>query len=548
MAPISSSINRANAHPLSTQVKQGNKQQQPFEPAIQLDHAERASISEVKSTAESTRVQIVDRQEPLSLSRAALVAKGYDQALRGSGEQFSFVQTTFGAIQQSQSALTEMYDLAQKALSHDISAQERTQLNDEFKSLNHILSRVAARTRFQGDRILNRPVTHLNIEGEDVRLKSVRPETLGRQAQVQTYGSVIGEVSLLGGDDESVGQDRLLINGIQIRDSRPEDDPLSIHAKSGSAIAKASAINAHHQETGVEAFATPTVTDSTMVMLHSNLLGFNALGHQGPIQGASLKGGEALWLNGVRIEGIEVQPYDRDYTLRTAINAHQAQTGVLAGLGARGELILTAPDGRNIQLIYEGAHDGRALEAQIGLLDGAAGTLVYTGRVSLMSQAPIEADFGVEVSESLGGVVGALSALGPVVLGIDRAVALDAMNLNDPSSSYAALKSVTLAREEIDGLFVELERYQEKLEGALNTLSTQLPTRNLLVKHTQDPLQGIEEAKRLAVDTRLKILKLPTRVLIGQANHDQSFCTELLDASYHTMTVEMNGVGPSSIF
>jgi len=68
MAPISSSINRANAHPLSTQVKQGNKQQQPFEPAIQLERTDSAGVSQLKGPQESARVQAVEqRQEPLSL-------------------------------------------------------------------------------------------------------------------------------------------------------------------------------------------------------------------------------------------------------------------------------------------------------------------------------------------------------------------------------------------------------------------------------------------------------------------------------------------------
>jgi hypothetical protein len=361
---------------------------------------------------------------------------------------------------------------------------------------------------------------------------------------VLTYGAVIGEVSLLGGDDEGAGQDQLIINGVKIRDSRPEDDVVSTHTRSGSAIAKATAINAHSAETGVEAFATATVTDATMVALHSNLLGFMALGHQGPIQGASLTSGEALWVNGARVEGVEVQPYDADGALRGAINAHQAQTGVIATVGARGELILTAPDGRNIQLTYEGAHDGRALEAQLGLMDGAAGTLVYTGRVTLTSQAPIEADFGAEVSESLGGVVGAMSALGPVVLGVDRAAALDAMSLSDPSTARGALRSVDLATQEVEGLLRELSRYQGRLEGALDSLSTTLPSRDQVATATQSP----EEAQRLAEQARAQLVSAPYRVLVGQANHDQSFCTELLDASYHTISVEMTGVGPSSIF
>jgi len=549
MAPISSSVNRANAHPLSTQVKQGAKQQQPFEPAIQLERSDSAGISELRGAGESAQVRAVDlNQEALSLSRAALVARGYDQALRGSGEQFSFVQTTLGAVQQSQSVLHEMRGLAERGLSHELSAQERTQLNDEFGSLSHILSRVAARTRFQGERVLNRPVTHLSIEGEDVRLKSVRPETLGRQAQALTYSAVIAELSLLGGDDEQPGQDQLTLNGVQVRDSRPEDDQLSTQARAGSAIAKAAAINAHSAETGVEAVATPTVTDGASTALHGQLLGFTALGHKGPIQPTSLTGGEAMLINGARFEGFEVQAYDMDGALRAAINAQSAQTGVTASVGAHGELLLSALDGRNIHLVYEGAHEGRALEAQLGLMDGAGGSLVYAGRVSLSSSAPIEADFGAEVSESLGGVIGALSAMGPVVLGVDRAAALDAMSLTDPGRAQAALKSVQLAQVEVEGLFTELSGYQARLEGALSALSGQLPSRESAALRPRESLTGLDQARQLASETQAQLKLASRRALLGQANHDQAFCAELLDPSYHNITVEMTGVGPTSIF
>ena len=398
--PIPSAVDRR----LSLGVNLGTQgqRQPPFDPNARIESGG-VDLKGVGEALRPERVGAPTPREPLTLSRAALSARGYDQALRGSGEQVSFLQTAASAVSEALRLVDRMGELAARAVEVP---EEGKALQAELKELTRDLSRLAARATFNGERVFSRPVTQVSAEGVDVRLRSLRPETLGRQARALTYGGVVAETSLLGGDEATAGADRLLINGVVIRDSRAEDDPLSTHAPYGSAAAKAAAINAHSAETGVTALVRPARTDAPTPQ-HDALLGFPALGSGGPVVAHSMGRGEAIVVNGVRFEGLSFLDGDADGALRAALNARAAQTGAYASVGGYGELILEVADGRNLHLSYEGPEQGRALEARVGLRDGAGGSVSYAGALTLVSASPIELDLGWEVSEALGGVVGA---------------------------------------------------------------------------------------------------------------------------------------------
>jgi flagellin-like hook-associated protein FlgL len=536
--PIPSAVDRK----LSLGVNLGTQgqRQPPFDPTARI---ESGAIGDLKGTGEAARPARVSAPAPreaLTLSRAALSARGYDQALRGSGEQVSFLQTAASAVSEAQRLVERMGALAARAVE---APEEGGALQAELKELTRGLSRLAARATFNGERVFSRPVTQVSAEGVDVRLRSLRPETLGRQARALTYGGVVAETSLLGGDEATAGADRLLINGVAIRDSRAEDDPLSTHAPYGSAAAKAAAINAHSAQTGVTALVRPARTDAPTPQ-HDALLGFPALGSGGPVVAHAMGRGEAIVLNGVRFEGLSFLDSDADGALRAALNARSDATGAYASVGQYGELILEVADGRNLHLSYEGPERGRALEARVGLRDGAGGSVAYAGALTLVSADPIELDLGWEVSEALGGVSGAPGGgLGAVVLGVDRAYALDTATLTDPLGAHAAQSAIWIARGALEAQMRDLESYHARLDDDLSGLATTLSATRAALS------QGGEEARSRALTEACRhISARPLDAIFAQANASRRHALALLDAELTGADLEPEGLAPISIF
>mgnify|MGYP003625983579 CR=1 FL=1 len=160
------------------------------------------------------------------------------------------------------------------------------------------------------------------------------------------------------------GLNDLSINGIAIDSSvTTSADTISTTDASSSAISIAAAVNASSQWHGV----TATVTNTTLD------LGVPTLG--------ALAAND-FTLNGVGISG----PVASDADLLTLVNDQSTSTGVVATQpgGAGTAIILTASDGRNIQVQTDGTTAG-ATFANFNLNGGSALDRVKTGDFSLAS-------------------------------------------------------------------------------------------------------------------------------------------------------------------
>lgn len=151
----------------------------------------------------------------------------------------------------------------------------------------------------------------------------------------------------------------LLING---RPVFSQADGLSTIYADASAAAKAAAIN--NGDYGVQAEITPA--------------GFTAAG---PVQAGSLGPGD-LVINGIEILVDPVSDLDSDNALVRAINARQADTGVVASRDQDGKLILSAQDGRNLQVATSAMGEQ---VTQLNNLDWQPADQVHFGSVRLWS-------------------------------------------------------------------------------------------------------------------------------------------------------------------
>jgi flagellin len=142
---------------------------------------------------------------------------------------------------------------------------------------------------------------------------------------------------------KSLGANDLVINGVKIRATTTADDKLSSTVstssdKTASAIAIASAINAHSAETGVRAFANPVITQGALTTVLPK----------------PDKGPQSLYVNGTQVT-IELDPMDSVLERRTkvvdAINQRGGQHGVTASDNGNG--VTLSGDGRNLSVWFD---------------------------------------------------------------------------------------------------------------------------------------------------------------------------------------------------
>merc|ERR1712159_46703 len=166
----------------------------------------------------------------------------------------------------------------------------------------------------------------------------------------------------------------------EIRTAVASDDALSTSNNANSAIAKAAAINDAYEFTGVRAIVGETVVGSTA---NGTIAGGHAINTE--IAGGELDETDFFILNGMKIAGFEVLQNDSDGGLVDAINAVIDETGVIASLDGNSELVLTAEDGRNIEIQTSSA----TVSTITGLTAG-----VYGGQITFQSNEQIDVFFG----------------------------------------------------------------------------------------------------------------------------------------------------------
>ena len=81
--------------------------------------------------------------------------RGYNQAIRNSGDGISLVQTAEGGIEAISNSLQRMRELAVQAANFSLTSADRTAVNAEFAELRKEIDRVAGQTKFNGKELLN---------------------------------------------------------------------------------------------------------------------------------------------------------------------------------------------------------------------------------------------------------------------------------------------------------------------------------------------------------------------------------------------------------
>ena len=283
----------------------------------------------------------------LSISeRMTSQIRGINQAVRNAGDGVSLAQTAEGALQETTNILQRMRELSVQSANDTNTTSDRQSIQDEVDQLVDELDRIAEKTTFNNQNILDGSFQgakfHVGANSGDtltVNVRDARASSLGRMARYETEdGGVTGsEVNGLAIGDGALGLSLKSSDNTfyTVRKTSDLDDSVSTTMKDTSAIAKANAINDSTKFHGVTAKVKAT---------QANL---------GTVSATPFDGTNNIDINGVKIIGVAPEADDAQGTLVDAINAHSDDTGVVASMNQDNELVLTAEDGRNIEVVKQ---------------------------------------------------------------------------------------------------------------------------------------------------------------------------------------------------
>ncbi len=293
--------------------------------------------------------------------------RGLGVAIRNASDGISMAQTAEGAMGEITNMLQRMRELAVQAANGTVGDADRAALQAEVSQLIGEIDNVAGRTAFNGIKLLDGSASRLTLQtgsraGETVgfRIASARAFDLGtgESPGLTATGAFEATASNLS-TNWGLDSGDLVLNGVAVGASSGLDDNKSSDQKNASAIAKAAAINAVSDRTGVRAVVGSTVmTGSAMTA-------------------AALSG--TVTVNGKTTESIATttDAATSRALVVDAINAISGETGVVAvdtGDNNKG-IRLEAADGRNIIVSLD-----TLTEAATGLKSGA-----QSGTYSLLS-------------------------------------------------------------------------------------------------------------------------------------------------------------------
>ena len=298
--------------------------------------------------------------------------RGYAVAIRNSNDGISMTQTAEGALGQIGDILQRMRELSVQSSNGSNSAENRTAIQAEVSQLKAEINNIAKKTNHNDIKLLDGSAGNIVLQtgvntGDTMAMKfdSAQAKDLG-------IGTPLALTSL-GKSTTALARGDLLINGVHVDASIAQDDALSYASNSGSAIAKAAAINKVSDLTGVVASVGQTVvygsTQAATIAATSGTVSINGVA----TSTLSFAASESTDL--ARLKTID------------AINAISAQTGVKAldGGDAAHGVILVAEDGRNITV----SHSASGILAVTGVRTESTTTLAtatsYVGTYSLTS-------------------------------------------------------------------------------------------------------------------------------------------------------------------
>lgn len=427
--------------------------------------------------------------------------RGINQAVRNSGDGVSLAQTAEGALQETTNILQRMRELSVQSANDTNRSEDRSSIQAEMDQLTGELDRIAEKTTFNNQTILDGSFSgakfHVGANANEtltVNVKDARAGSLGRMARYEA--AEVGATAIDGANALSFrSSDDSYYN---VRDTSTTDDSVSSTLSATSAISKAAAINDSTEFHGVRATATATVAD------------------MGAISAANFTPTDNMVINNETVIGISTQVDDADGSLVDAINALTDKTGVVASIDSDNSLLLTAEDGRNIDVAINGAGGP-------GIAPG--GARVYRGGLTLQSEDNIEigaadgAPGGATQTNLLGDHAG-----GALNLGTNTQNAVDTIDVSTREGSNRGIEILDVALKQVAESRSGLGAVQNRMEATVRNL--EVASENLSASRSR--IQDADFAEETAKFSKNQIMQQAGVSILAQANGAPNIALSLL--------------------
>jgi len=495
-------------------------------------------------------------------NRMTAQIRGLDQAVRNSNDGISLAQTAEGALNETTNLLQRIRELAVQSASDNNNPQDRASLNEEVQQLVDEVNRIAANTSFNGNKILNGDIVNSVLQvganvGEtlNVRIDSAEANQLSRQMRRDSqFGSNANIAMGTFNIGTQVGPNQYDVT--EIRSPVTTDDTLSTANHANSAIAKAAAINDAYEFTGVRAI----VGETTVGSAENDIPGGHA--YNSTITGGQLTETDFFTINGFKIAGFQVLENDSDNSLVDAVNAAVEDTGVLAKLDENSQLVLTAADGRNIEIVLSsenvrtvtgllantdinlGAATDIADESLAFTIGTSAGfvdfadfvgsdysafngsnlSAVFGGQITLQSNKQVDIELGADSNQAMGVIRRDGLEAGTAIFGLSSDFSVDTVDISTREGSNLAIEIVDLALEQISAQRASLGAIQNRLESTINNLTTN--SENLSASRSR--ILDADFASETANLSRNQIIQQAGVSILAQANQQPQIALSLL--------------------
>jgi flagellin len=238
--------------------------------------------------------------------------------------------------------------------------------------------------------------------------------------------------------------------------------------------------------------------------------------NMGAISAGNFDNAANLTINGEQITGVSVQIDDADGTLVDAINAVTEKTGVVATIGDDNGLVLTAEDGRNIEVVNVGAPAGI----------GAAGTEVTRGGVVLQADNNIVIGDGTGAAIAVGGQEQNILGLGAgnTTIGKNTDFAVNTIDVTSRSGANEAIDILDQALKQVTQSRSGLGAVQNRMEATVRNLEA--TSENLSASRGR--IQDADFAKETATFSKNQIMQQAGVNILAQANQAPNLAMQLL--------------------
>ncbi|GIX47099.1 MAG: hypothetical protein KatS3mg131_1310 [Candidatus Tectimicrobiota bacterium] len=255
-------------------------------------------------------------------------ALGIGQAIKNATDAISLIQIADGALEEAINIVNTIRTKAVQAATDGQTTETRRLIQNDIDRLLEELDEIAKNTSFNGQKLLSGSFVNKAFQiGPNsnqtfsVSIASAESTKVGHisTAKLSLASDDGGQVQLT--ITSSITGAQLTLNTVDIQYNNKAENGIG---------ALADEINRYTSTTGIKATAVVSVTSTTAIKAGTT--------------------GSDFAINGITIGAVTVQANDADGALTKAINAKQAETGVVASTTADGKLVLTSLDGRAIKV------------------------------------------------------------------------------------------------------------------------------------------------------------------------------------------------------